>query len=89
MGGRFPLIRYDDEGNPRMGAGRYVMVIAATVTVALLVRLARGSRLRAAQDDTLHRMQVQQHGNREARGTVAHGKAADRFIGHEEPVTPR
>ena len=40
MGGRFPLIRYDDKGNPRMGGGGYALVVTAIGMVALLMRLA-------------------------------------------------
>jgi hypothetical protein len=41
MGGRFPLIRYDDDGTPHMGAGGYAMIIAATAMFVLLGMLAR------------------------------------------------
>ena len=41
MGGRFPLIRYDDDGNPRMGAGGHAMIVAVTGILTLAVLLVR------------------------------------------------
>ena len=41
MGGRFTLIRHDDEGNPNVGAAFYVMLVAAKALLTLALLFAR------------------------------------------------